>query len=84
MAHVKAGGKARQHSQRPGKRLGVKKFGGEIVKNGMILVRQRGAEFHPGSGTKMGKDFTVYAISNGTISFRKLKDDQLIEVITQK
>lgn len=84
MAHVKAGGKARQHSQRPGKRLGVKKFGGEIVKNGMILVRQRGAEFHPGTGTKMGKDFTVYAISDGTISFRKLKDDQLIEVITQK
>jgi large subunit ribosomal protein L27 len=84
MAHVKAGGKARQHSQRPGKRLGVKKFGGEVVKNGMILIRQRGAEFHPGTGTKMGQDFTIYAISDGVVSFRKLKDHQLIEVANQK
>lgn len=83
MAHVKAGGKARQHSQRPGKRLGVKKFGGEIVKNGMILVRQRGAQFHPGIGTKMGKDFSIYAISEGKVSFRKLKGNQMVEVINQ-
>jgi large subunit ribosomal protein L27 len=80
MAHVKAGGKARQHSQRPGKRLGVKIFGCQTVKNGMIIVRQRGAEFHPGVGTKMGHDFTIYAINNGKVSFRKLKDKQLVEV----
>jgi large subunit ribosomal protein L27 len=83
MAHVKAGGKARQHSQRPGKRLGVKLFGGQIVKAGNIIVRQRGAEFHPGSGTKIGKDFTIYALINGAIHFKSLRGRQYVEVLAK-
>ena len=83
MAHVKAGGKARQHSQRPGKRLGVKLFGGQTVKAGNIIVRQRGAKFHSGSGTKIGKDFTIYALTDGAIHFKTLKSRQYVEVLSE-
>jgi len=84
VAHVKAGGKARQHSQRPGKRLGVKLFGGQVVKAGSIIIRQRGAEFHPGNGTKIGKDFTIYALIDGAIHFKTLKNRQYVEVLSGK
>lgn len=70
MSKVKAGGKARQHSQRPGKRLGVKLFGGEKVKTGQIIVRQRGTKFHAGEGTDLGKDFTLFALHDGVIGFK--------------
>ncbi len=85
MAHVKAGGsKASQHSQRAGKRLGVKIFGGEVVKNGMIIIRQRGANFHAGLNTKLGKDFTVYATSAGHVSYKIKRGTQYVEVLTTK
>lgn len=81
MAHVKAGGsKASQHSQRAGKRLGVKLFGGQKVKGGMIIIRQRGAEIHPGVGTEMGRDFTVFATIEGIISFKTKEGVQFVQV----
>ncbi len=69
MSHVKAGGKARQHSQRAGKRLGVKMFGSQKIKTGQIIVRQRGTKFHSGDGTGMGRDYTIFAMRDGVVSF---------------
>ncbi len=83
MAHVKSGGATRQHAQRPGKRLGVKMYGGQVIKIGQIIVRQRGAEFHAGKNTKIGRDFTVYATAPGTLNFRKLNGVNYVEVISK-
>lgn len=69
MAHTKQSGKTRQHSTRPGKRLGVKKFGGEVVKTGQVLVRQRGTKFHPGDGVGLGRDHTLFALKEGSVNF---------------
>lgn len=69
MSHVKAGGKARQHSQRAGKRLGVKLFGSQAVKTGQIIVRQRGTKFHSGDGTAIGRDYTIFAMRDGVVKF---------------
>ena len=69
MSKVKSGGKARQHSQRSGKRLGVKLFGGQSIKAGQIIVRQRGSKFHSGDGTGIGRDFTIFALRDGVVSF---------------
>jgi large subunit ribosomal protein L27 len=71
MAHKKAGGSSRNGRDTIGKRLGVKKFGGENVLAGNILVRQRGTKFHPGMGVGVGKDHTLFALSNGTVGFKK-------------
>jgi large subunit ribosomal protein L27 len=70
MSHVKAGGKTRQHATRPGKRLGVKLFGGQKIKTGQIIVRQRGTKFHPGPGVGMGRDHTLFALRNGQVVFK--------------
>lgn len=70
MAHTKAGGSTRQKGNRRGKHLGVKIFAGQAVKNGNILIRQKGSTFHPGVGVKMGRDFTLYAISDGVLAFK--------------
>lgn len=80
MAHVKAGGRARQGTPRKGKRLGVKAYGGEKVKAGEIIVRQRGSSFHPSAGTKMGRDFTIFAVKEGVVNFKVLKGRKLVEV----
>jgi len=73
MAHVKAvGSKARQGINTAGKRLGLKVNAGQKVKSGTIIVRQRGTKFHPGKNVKMGKDFTIYAIKEGVVSFRRM------------
>ena len=70
MAHKKAtGSRATQKSNRKGKRLGVKKFGGQVVRSGNIIVRQRGRVFKSGDGSMMGKDFTVFAVKDGTVQF---------------
>jgi large subunit ribosomal protein L27 len=69
MAHKKAGGSSRNGRDSKGRRLGVKKFGGERVVSGMILVRQRGAKFHAGRNVGMGKDHTLFAISAGEVAF---------------
>jgi large subunit ribosomal protein L27 len=70
MAHKKAGSsKARQGSNVAGKRLGVKVSGGSVVKPGQIIVRQRGRTFIPGENVKMGRDFTIFALIDGVVSF---------------
>jgi len=83
MAHVKSGGATRQHSQRSGKRLGVKIFGGQAVKAGQIIVRQRGANFHAGENTQIGRDFTLFALAEGEVRFRKQKGTNYVDVVSK-
>ena len=71
MAHKKAGGSSRNGRDSAGRRLGVKKFGGESVIPGNIIVRQRGTEFHPGANVGIGKDHTLFALVEGQVKFRK-------------
>ena len=71
MAHKKAGGSSRNGRDSAGRRLGVKKFGGEAVVAGNIIVRQRGTKFHPGENVGMGKDHTLFALCDGNVSFRQ-------------
>ena len=73
MAHKKAGGSSRNGRDSAGRRLGVKKFGGEQVLAGNILIRQRGTKYHPGSNVGMGKDHTLFALTDGAVSFRVSK-----------
>jgi len=65
MAHKKAGGSSRNGRDSPGQRLGVKRFGGQAVNGGEILVRQRGTKFHPGSNVGLGRDHTLFALCQG-------------------
>ena len=81
MSKTKAGGKVSQKTNRAGRRLGLKLFGGQKVKNGMIIVRQKGTKFHPGEGVGMGKDFTIYSLKEGLVSFKKNKSDIFVNVI---
>ncbi|MDE3060244.1 MAG: 50S ribosomal protein L27 [Pseudomonadota bacterium] len=71
MAHKKAGGSSRNGRDTAGRRLGVKKFGGEIVVPGNIIVRQRGTKVHPGTGVGMGLDHTIFATAQGKVEFRQ-------------
>ena len=71
MAHKKAGGSSRNGRDSAGRRLGVKKFGGEAVIPGNIIVRQRGTRIWPGAGVGMGTDHTLFAVAEGQVSFRK-------------
>jgi len=73
MAHKKAGGSSRNGRDSAGRRLGVKKFGGESVIAGNIIVRQRGTKFHPGTNVGMGKDHTLYSKISGKVSFKQTK-----------
>ncbi|MCS6761672.1 MAG: 50S ribosomal protein L27 [Candidatus Devosia symbiotica] len=70
MAHKKAGGSSRNGRDTAGRRLGVKKFGGEVVVAGNIIIRQRGTKWHLGTGVGLGKDHTIYALVDGNVSFR--------------
>lgn len=69
MAHKKAGGSTRNGRDSQSKRLGVKRFGGQLVHAGEIIIRQRGTKFHPGHYMGMGKDYTLFALITGTVSF---------------
>ena len=69
MAHKKAGGSSRNGRDSAGRRLGVKKFGGETVIGGNIIIRQRGTKVYPGVGVGMGKDHTLFALGEGRVSF---------------
>jgi len=82
MSKTKAGGKTKQKTPRAGKRLGIKTGQGTTVKPGNILVRQRGTKFHPGQGVSMGRDFTIFAITTGTVNFRQKHGKKIIEVVT--
>jgi len=73
MAHKKAGGSSRNGRDSAGRRLGVKKFGGEAVVGGNILVRQRGTKFYPGRNVGIGKDHTLFALTDGHVTFHEGK-----------
>jgi large subunit ribosomal protein L27 len=76
MAHKKAGGSSRNGRDSAGRRLGVKKFGGEIVVSGNIIVRQRGTKFHPGEHVGMGRDHTIFATAEGAVRFHGGRGDR--------
>jgi large subunit ribosomal protein L27 len=80
MAHKKAGGSSRNGRDSESKRLGVKKFGGERVIPGNILVRQRGTRFYPGSDVGMGKDHTLFALKEGTVEFTIRKGRKFVNI----
>ena len=69
MAHKKAGGSSRNGRDSESKRLGVKRFGGEVVAAGNIIIRQRGTKFHPGTNVGLGRDHTIYALTPGSVKF---------------
>jgi large subunit ribosomal protein L27 len=81
MAHKKAGGSSRNGRDSPGRRLGVKKFGGEIVLAGNILVRQRGTKYQPGANVGMGRDHTLFALIQGQVAFHKSNDGTRVDVL---
>lgn len=70
MAHKKAGGSSRNGRDSESKRLGVKKFGGEVVRGGNIIVRQRGTRWYPGTNVGLGKDHTLFALTDGRVCFK--------------
>ena len=81
MAHIKTGTTTKGNRDSEGKRRGIKKYGGEVVISGNIIARQKGTKFHPGIGTKMGKDFTIYAVKEGSVKFNQKLGNTFIEVI---
>ncbi|MGE0734035.1 MAG: 50S ribosomal protein L27 [Alphaproteobacteria bacterium] len=81
MAHKKAGGSSRNGRDSAGRRLGVKKFAGQQVLAGNILVRQRGTTFHPGPNVGMGRDHTLFALINGKVRFKHGAKDRTFIVI---
>lgn len=82
MAHKKAGGSSRNGRDSAGRRLGVKKFGGEAVIPGNILIRQRGTKWWPGDNVGLGKDHTIFALTAGSVQFRKgLKGRTFVSVV---
>ena len=95
MAHKKGGGSSRNGRDSQSKRLGVKRFGGEFVIPGNILVRQRGTRFHPGANVGMGKDYTLFAKVAGSVKFEKVRgvrgrqrvsvypNSELVEVVSE-
>ena len=76
MAHKKAGGSSRNGRDSAGRRLGVKKFGGEHVIPGNIIIRQRGTKWHPGENVGIGKDHTIFGLTEGKVSFSKSTGDR--------
>tara|TARA_Y100001978_G_C23385645_1_gene287618 strand:+ start:240 stop:497 length:258 start_codon:yes stop_codon:yes gene_type:complete len=84
MAHKKAGGSTRNGRDSAGRRLGVKKFGGEVVVPGNIIIRQRGTKYHPGKNVSIGKDHTIFAIKEGVVSFKKKSGSKSFVNVEQK
>jgi len=81
MATKKAGGSSRNGRDSAGRRLGVKKYGGQEVISGNIIVRQRGTKFHPGSNVGIGKDHTIFATKDGKVAFKKTRTRTFISVV---
>jgi large subunit ribosomal protein L27 len=77
MAHKKAGGSSRNGRDTEGRRLGIKKYGGESVIAGNILVRQRGTKWHPGENVGLGRDHTIFALVDGKVEFRRKAQDRV-------
>ena len=85
MAHKKAGGSTRNGRDSAGRRVGIKKFGGEAVVPGNIIVRQRGTKFYPGRNVSMGKDHTLFALTEGFVSFSKKSSGRsFVDVLLKK
>jgi large subunit ribosomal protein L27 len=76
MAHKKAGGSSRNGRDTAGKRRGVKRYAGQAVRAGNILVRQLGTQFHPGENVGMGRDYTLFALTDGVVAFERLGKDK--------
>ena len=81
MAHKKGASSSRNWRDSNAQRLGVKRFGGEFVKAGEIIVRQRGTHFHPGNNVGRGKDDTLFALSAGNVQFATRKDRKVIDIV---
>tara|TARA_X000001036_G_scaffold335106_1_gene314021 strand:- start:131 stop:394 length:264 start_codon:yes stop_codon:yes gene_type:complete len=77
MAHKKGKGSTKNGRDSQSKRLGVKRFGGELVSGGEILIRQRGTQFHPGEHVGLGRDYTLYAKKTGTVTFSRFSKKRL-------
>ena len=76
MAHKKGGGSSRNGRDSNAQRLGVKRFGGELVDSGTIIVRQRGTRVHPGTGVGLGRDYTIFALDKGHVVFEDFGKDR--------
>jgi len=83
MAHKKGGGSSRNGRDSNAQRLGVKRFGGELVSAGSIIVRQKGTEFHPGENTGLGKDHTLFAKETGKVVFYTRQGRRYISIVTE-
>ena len=83
MAHKKAGGSSRNGRDSHSQRLGVKKFGGEKVIPGNIIVRQRGTKWHPGTGVGIGKDHTIFAVEEGQVKFQTRSNGRIYISVVQ-
>lgn len=81
MAHIKAGGVAKGNKDSVSKRLGVKIYGGQIAKSGNIIVRQKGSKVYPGDGVSMGRDFTLFALRDGTVTFGIKQGKKYVAVV---
>lgn len=84
MAHTKSSGKTTQKGNRRGQSRGVKMFGGQKIKVGQIIIRQVGSKVNSGKGTKLGKDFTIYAIRPGVVKFFKKLGKSFVSVVKAK
>lgn len=84
MAHIKTGAATAGNRDSKAKRLGVKVYGGSSVVAGNIIIRQKGTKFTPGAGTKLGKDYTIFAMRTGIVNFKRHWDDQIVEVLPAK
>jgi large subunit ribosomal protein L27 len=83
MAHKKGAGSSKNGRESHSKRLGVKIFGGQVVKSGNIIVRQRGTKHHPNTNVGIGKDHTLFAMADGVVQFRKGKDGRSFVSVVQ-
>lgn len=81
MAHKTGGGSTRKNRDSISKRLGVKKYGGQKVKAGNIIVRQKGNKFYSGVGTKQGGDYTIFAVTEGRVEFKKRLGKSIVGVV---
>jgi large subunit ribosomal protein L27 len=82
MAHMKGEGKVKNGRESESKRLGIKVFGGQKVVAGNIIVRQRGTKHHPGKNVGMGKDHTLFALTNGVVTFKKGRENKSFVTVT--
>ena len=83
MAHNKSGGITSNGRDTEGRRLGLKKSGGQAVIAGNIIIRQRGTKYHPGDNVGLGKDHTIFALTEGKVSFKKSGDKTIVSVVTE-